>query len=88
MGRLRLRVKEVAKERGFKIMDLVRDAHTAFNTVRSIYHDPYRTVNTDTIVRLANALGVNALDLLEEISDDVARAEMEAIRKGSPVDES
>lgn len=87
MGRLRLRVKEVAKEKGFKIMDLVRDARLALNTVRSIYHDPYRTVNTDTIMRLANALGVNALDLIEEVPDDVARAEMEAIRKSSQGDE-
>ena len=88
MGRLRLRVKEVAKEKNFKMMDLVRDARLALNTVRSIYHDPYRTVNTDTIMRLANALGVNALDLIEEVSDDVARAEIEAIKKGLSIDET
>jgi DNA-binding Xre family transcriptional regulator len=39
----------------------------ALNTIRSIYHDPYRAVNTDTLLRLADALDVSIFDLLEEL---------------------
>ena len=76
MGRLRLRVKEVAKEKGVTMMDLVRKSYLTLNTVRSIYHDPYRTINTDTLKRLADALDVPILYLVEEVPDEEKEVKM------------
>jgi len=73
MLRVRLRVKEVAKEKGMSMIGLVRRSEVALGTVRSIYHDPFRTVNTDTLKRLADALGVSIHDLIEEVPDETAK---------------
>ncbi|MBO0789672.1 MAG: helix-turn-helix transcriptional regulator [Ktedonobacteraceae bacterium] len=67
---LRLRVKEVAKEKGFGQGKLARAADMAPNTVRAIYRDPFREVTTTTINKLAKALGVPVTDLIEDIPDD------------------
>lgn len=39
----------------------------SFNTFKSIFRNPYRTINTDTLERLAVALGVTPADLIEYI---------------------
>jgi len=70
MSRVRLRVKEVAKEKGMSMIGLVRRSEVALGTVRSIYHDPFRTVNIDTLKRLADALGVSIHNLIEEVPDE------------------
>lgn len=66
MRRIRLRVKEVAKEKGISMQMVSHLALLSLNTVRAIYHDPYRVVNTDTLIRLADALDVSVKDLFEE----------------------
>ena len=80
---LRLRVKEVAIEKGFSQGKLARAADMATNTLRAIYRDPYREVSTVTINKLAKALGIPVTELIEDVSEDVARKEMEEMRKGS-----
>ncbi len=78
---LRLRVKEVAKEKGFSQGKLARAADMATNTLRAIYRDPYREVSTVTINKLAKALGVPVTELIEDVSEEVARKEMEETKK-------
>ena len=73
---LRLRVKEVAKEKGFSQGKLARAADMATNTLRAIYRDPYREVSTVTINKLAKALAVPVTELIEDVSEEVAREEM------------
>ena len=74
---LRLRVKEVAKEKGFSQGKLARAADMATNTLRAIYRDPYREVTTTTINKLAKALNVPVTELIEDVTDDTYRKEIE-----------
>jgi len=66
---IRLRVKDVAKEKGISMGKLQRDADVAYNTVKRIFKDPYYVTTTETLGKLARALGVSPGELLEEVSD-------------------
>jgi transcriptional regulator with XRE-family HTH domain len=68
--KLRLRVKEIAEQKGLSMGKLERLADLSHPTVRDIFRDPYKEVTTTTLVKLATALGVPVADLFEEISDD------------------
>ena len=56
---LRLRVKEVARQKGFSMGKLQRNADVAYNTVKRMYKDPYHVITTETLGKLAKALGVS-----------------------------
>lgn len=66
---IRLRVKEVAQEKGFSQGELSRLANIDENTLKRIYRYPTASVTTETINKLAKALGVPATDLIEDIPD-------------------
>lgn len=66
---IRLRVKEVANQKGFSMGKLQRDADVAYNTVKRMYKNPYHVITTETLGKLAKALGVSPGELLEEVSD-------------------
>ena len=66
---VRLRVKEIAKEKGFSMGKLQRDADVAYNTVKRIFKDPYYIATTETLGKLAKALGVSPGELIEEVSN-------------------
>lgn len=66
---IRLRVKEVAKEKDMSMGKLSRNADVAYRTVKLIYTDPYRDVSLSTLTRLAKALGVPVVSLIEELPD-------------------
>jgi len=70
MMRIRLRVKEVATEKGVSMSRLSHLTFLAMSTVQSIYRDPFRPVSTETIQRIANALEVSIHNLLEEVPDE------------------
>ncbi|HAE82166.1 MAG TPA: XRE family transcriptional regulator [Ktedonobacter sp.] len=67
---IRLRVKEIAREKGISMGKLQRDADLAYNTVRRIFKDPYYITTTETLGKLAKALSVPISDLLEEVPDE------------------
>lgn len=67
---IRLRVKEVAREKGFSMGRLQRDANVAYNTVKRMFKDPYYITTTETLGKLARALGVSPGELIEEVSND------------------
>ncbi|HEY4037148.1 MAG TPA: helix-turn-helix transcriptional regulator [Ktedonobacteraceae bacterium] len=69
---VRLRIKEIAEQKGFNQSSLSRAADVSFNTVKRIYRDPYKEVTTTTLHRIARALGVPIADLIEEIPDEEA----------------
>lgn len=75
MTRIRLRVKEVAQAKGISMGKLSHLAFMSLNTIRSIYQNPYRTINTDTLIRLADALDVPVFDLMEVLPDDGTKKE-------------
>lgn len=67
---LRLKVKEIAEQKGINMTKLSQRSEVSFNTVKSIFKNPYRSVTTDTLERLAKVLGVSPLDLLEDTPDN------------------
>ena len=67
---LRLKIKEVAESKGINQGKLSRMADIGYSTIRRVFDDPYYSVNLTTLERIAKALGVPALDLLEEVPDE------------------
>ena len=65
-----IRLKELAKEKGFSQGKLSRASDVDDNTIKRIYRNPYVTVTTETLSKLAKALGVSIHDLLVEVPDD------------------
>ena len=63
--RVRLKVKELAIERGFNQSTLSRAANVDFKTIQRLFRDPYRDVSISTVVKIAWALDVQLADLLE-----------------------
>jgi DNA-binding Xre family transcriptional regulator len=70
---LRLRVAEVARTKGVSMHKLSQRAEVSYNVVKSICKNPTRTVNTDTINRLAWALGVPVTELIEDIPQELTK---------------
>jgi DNA-binding Xre family transcriptional regulator len=66
---IRLRVKEVAERHGYKMAQLARRADIDLRTLRRIYRDPTAEVSTYTLNKLAKALGVSPLDLIENVPE-------------------
>ena len=66
---VRLRVKEVAKEKGISMGKLQRDADIAYNTIKRMYKDPYYITTTETLGKLARVLGVSPGELIEEVPE-------------------
>jgi DNA-binding Xre family transcriptional regulator len=66
---IRLRIKEVARKKGFSMGKLQRDADVAYNTVKRMYKNPYHVITTETLGEIARALGVSPGELIEEVPD-------------------
>ncbi|MFL5691200.1 MAG: helix-turn-helix domain-containing protein [Ktedonobacteraceae bacterium] len=67
---IRLRVKEIAEQRGMSRTKLSRLSDTNYKTVDMIWKNPYKEVGTTTLERLAKALGVRVVDLIDETNND------------------
>ena len=64
---LRLRVKEVAHEKGVSMHKLSQRSEVSYHVVQDIFRNPFRIISTDTINRLAAALEVPVTDLIEDV---------------------
>ncbi len=69
---IRLKVKEVAQAKGFSQGKLSRIADVDTNTLKRVYNQPYQSVTTFTLDKLAMALGVDVRELLESVPVDAA----------------
>ncbi len=67
---IRLKVQEVAEAKGMSMRKLASTADIAYNTLRTIYRNPYRQVTSITIDKLARALQVDASELIESAPDN------------------
>lgn len=67
---IRLRVKEIAEEKGISRTRLSRLADTNYKTINAIFKNPYKEVTTTTLERLAKALGVPVVELIEELPNE------------------
>jgi DNA-binding Xre family transcriptional regulator len=66
---VRLRVKEVAQEKGISQGKLSRSSDVDIKTLQKIYRYPTSIVTTETLDKLAKALGVSVRDLIEDVPD-------------------
>ena len=66
---IRVRLKEVAEQKGFSMGKLHRDAGVDRKTVQRLYRDPQSEFSSITLDRLATALGVHPCDLLDYAPD-------------------
>ncbi|MFL5692130.1 MAG: helix-turn-helix domain-containing protein [Ktedonobacteraceae bacterium] len=64
----RLRIKEVAEERGYTMSSLSRKADISLRNVRRLWRNPETVTTTDTLEKLARALEVNIGDLVEDVT--------------------
>lgn len=64
-GMIRLKVKEVAGSKGISMGKLSRIADVDIKTVRRIYRYPYQSITLAVLDRLAEALHVDATELIE-----------------------
>lgn len=69
---IRLRIKEIAQEKGISQGKLSRMSDVDENTIKRMYRDPTANVTTDTLNKLARALQVSVHDLIEEVPDEAA----------------
>jgi len=66
----RLRVKELAEQRGITQSKLMRMADLNMKTVQGLYREPYRiNVAYLTLEKIAKALDVSIDELFEEVED-------------------
>ena len=78
---LRLRVKEIAQQQKLSMNMLSHRSEVSYNVIKSIYRNPYRAMSTETINKIAKALGVPATDLLEDVTEEFMQKEMEEKKK-------
>ena len=65
----RLRVKEVAQEKGFTMARLQRVADINLKTIQAIWHNPQHDASLNTLDKLAKALGVPVTALIEDVPE-------------------
>jgi DNA-binding Xre family transcriptional regulator len=70
---IRLRVKEIAKQKGISMGKLSRVADVSYKTVKRIYDDPTYSATLPILERLAKALEVATADLIEDVPDNSGR---------------
>ena len=67
--KIRLRVKEVAKEKGVSMNRLSRTSDLSLNTIQRLWKDPYSSIKAETLAKLAKALQVDISELIEYEDD-------------------
>ena len=66
---VRLKVREIAEQKGYNISTLSRKSDVGLSTVRRLWHDPYRHVDFYVLERIAKALEVPVTALIEDVPD-------------------
>ncbi len=63
---VRVKVRELAQDKGFTISSLQRAADVNYRTVLRLWNEPQKDVSLSTLEKIAAALGVRVADLLDE----------------------
>lgn len=70
MGYVRLRIKELAEERGWTLRDVADRAGVNYNTVRSyVQRGELNTVDLSAVFKIARAFDVAIEDLVEVLEE-------------------
>ena len=67
---LKLKVREIALQKGFNQSTLSRAADIPIDTIRRIWRNPYHEVRLSTLNKIAAVLEVKATDLFEDVPDE------------------
>jgi transcriptional regulator with XRE-family HTH domain len=67
---VRLKVKDIAQQKGVSQRQLSLRSGVDINTVRRIFQHPTTIVTTETLGKLAQVLGVDVSELIESVSDE------------------
>lgn len=67
---IKLRVKEVAKQKGISMGKLSRLSDVSYRTVQRIYNEPDYFPTILTLERIAKVLGVPTKELIEDVPDE------------------
>ena len=73
-GMIRLKIREIAEQKGIGLSKLSRLADVHYKTIQHIWRDPYQGINTKTLEKIAKALGVATSELIEDVADDEAKS--------------
>ena len=68
--KVRVRLKEVAEEKGLSMTRISHRSEVAYGTIRRLVRDPFAEVTLSTLRRLADVLGVSTCELIEDVPDD------------------
>ncbi len=66
---IRLKIKEVAQQKGYSMSRLSRESNMAYKAIQTIWRYPYHEVTTTTLNKLARTLGVDPSELIEYVSE-------------------
>jgi DNA-binding Xre family transcriptional regulator len=67
---LRFKIREIAEQKGLSRTKLSRLSDTNYKTIDLLWKNPYKEVGSATLERIAKALGVRVVDLIEELPDE------------------
>ena len=67
---MRLRVKELAKQKGISMGKLSRMADVSYRTVQRIYNDPSYFPTLPTLEKIAHVLEVPTSELIEDVAEE------------------
>ncbi|MBO0779001.1 MAG: helix-turn-helix transcriptional regulator [Ktedonobacteraceae bacterium] len=70
MSMFRLKVREVAKQKGVSQRQLFFRSGVDIKTIQKMFRDPHTVVTVETLARLAKVLEVDVSELIESESDD------------------
>lgn len=67
---VRLKIKEVAEQKGMSQRKLSRLSGVDIKNVQRIFREPTSIVTTETLDKLAKVLGVDVRELIESVPDE------------------
>jgi DNA-binding Xre family transcriptional regulator len=67
---IRLRVKEIAGQKGVSMHKLSQKSQVSYNIIRRLFNNPFQVINTDTLGRIATALEVAPGELIEDVPQE------------------
>lgn len=66
---IRLKVREVAEAQGYNMSSLSRRADIPYLTIKRVWKNPFYELKLATIAKIAKALNVRSIDLIEDVED-------------------
>ena len=71
----RLKIREVAEARGFSMGLLQRKANVAVKVVQSVWRNDRHDISFNTLIKIAEALGVRVTELIDDEGGPVSPPE-------------